>query len=30
MVTNYKIFDIILVKFAKNGLDPNADYSAVF
>jgi len=30
MVTNYKNFDNILVEFAKNGLDPNADYSAVF
>jgi len=30
IATNYKKFDKILVEFAKNGLDPNADYSAVF
>jgi hypothetical protein len=30
MATNYKNFDQILVEFAKNGLDHNADYSVVF
>ena len=30
MATNYKNFDKILVEFAKDGLNPSADYSAVF
>jgi hypothetical protein len=30
LMTSFPNFENILVEYAKNGLDPNADYSATF